>query len=290
MAIHPIVKKEWIIKGSKGKPILIDAVFPTDLDRFPLLIFCHGFKGFKDWGPFSLIAEQAAKQGVAWVKFNFSWNGTTPENPTEFSDENAFGNNNFSYELNDAKAVLQHLKDDVFWSSKVLSYNILGHSRGGGIAVLVASQEGSIARLITWASVNEFLNYWTPKELADWERDKVLWIENKRTGQKLPMYYQIRADYYANLATLHIPTAVRNLQKPFLIIHGTADEAVPVSIATQMASWNSSLVQLELIENANHTFGGRHPFAETALPIDSEKALALTLKFILQEHVDYSFI
>jgi hypothetical protein len=41
-------------------------------------------------------------------------------------------------------------------------------------------------------------------------------------------------------------------------------------------SRNSDLL---LIENGNHTFGGKHPFAEDELPADTKTAVAATIKY-----------
>ena len=71
-----------------------------------VVLFSHGFKGFKDWGPFNQMAEFFANNNFFFIKFNFSYNGTSIDNPVEFVDLNAFGNNNFSLELDDLNLVI----------------------------------------------------------------------------------------------------------------------------------------------------------------------------------------
>ena len=63
-------KSNEVIKGSDNLPILIDWVLP-DNNNNKVVIFSHGFKGFKDWGPFNEIAEYFAKNNFIFVKFNF---------------------------------------------------------------------------------------------------------------------------------------------------------------------------------------------------------------------------
>ena len=94
-----------IIEGSKEKKILMDINFPKKSNN-KLIIFSHGFKGFKDWGCFNLISKIFAQNGFIFLKFNFSHNGTTIADPLNFNDLEAFGNNNFSIELNDLSLVL----------------------------------------------------------------------------------------------------------------------------------------------------------------------------------------
>ena len=75
----------------------------------PLVIFCHGFKGFKDFGCWDLVAKAFVEAGLAFVKFNFSYNGTTVDDPLNFGDLEAFGQNNFSIELDDLGAVIDFM-------------------------------------------------------------------------------------------------------------------------------------------------------------------------------------
>ena len=88
-------KENKTIEGSLGKPILIDFTFRGNSKPKQVVVFCHGFKGFKDWGPFNKIANHFADNDIVFVKFNFSFNGTTTNDPINFGDLKAFGNNNF---------------------------------------------------------------------------------------------------------------------------------------------------------------------------------------------------
>jgi len=74
---HMIIRKSNTILQSKyDRPFLADAFYKNDARKKPVVIFSHGYRGFKDWGPFNLIAEQFAEGGLVFVKFNFSHNGT----------------------------------------------------------------------------------------------------------------------------------------------------------------------------------------------------------------------
>src|SRR6187402_558735 len=84
-----------------NRPFLLDLTFIPDGKEKPIVVFIHGFKGFKDWGTFPLMAEYFAQHGFVFLKFNLSHNGTTPEDPTNFADLEAFGNDNFSIQLDD---------------------------------------------------------------------------------------------------------------------------------------------------------------------------------------------
>src|SRR5210317_1950113 len=101
-----ISKQHYIIDGKHQKPILIDTTRDLNQENLPIVIFCHGYKGFKDWGAWNLMAKAFAEAGFFFVKFNFSYNGGTVEQPIDFPDLEAFGNNNYTKELDDLDCVI----------------------------------------------------------------------------------------------------------------------------------------------------------------------------------------
>lgn len=162
-----LIKQKNIILKSE-KEFLADAIFPNSEGKLPLIIFVHGYKGYKDWGAWELMGEKFASAGFYFIKFNFSHNGTTIENPNEFADLEAFGVNNYSKELEDLEIVINHFKNQ----KEVDSENIilLGHSRGGGISIIKASENKSISKLITLASVSTLDRFPKNEAFENWKK------------------------------------------------------------------------------------------------------------------------
>ena len=269
------------LQSPHQRPFLMDLFYEKNQQAKPVVIFVHGFKGFKDWGHFDLMGEKFAKAGFVFLKFNFSHNGTTIENPLEFDDLEAFGNNNFSKELDDLGVVID-------WVSKAqenlpaeevdtTQINLVGHSRGGGTVILKAQEDTRITKISTWAAVNEFGRYWSEEVAAKWQEAGVQHILNGRTGQQMPLYWQLYEDYQANLGRLHIPSAVKALKIPFLLIHGTEDPAVTYQSALDMHQWNFN-TSLLTIKGGDHVFGGCHPWTKTHLAEDLQKVMAGTIQ------------
>lgn len=275
-------KQNIVLTGIHGRKFLADVFCKANGQKKPVIIFSHGFKGFKDWGAYTIVADKFAEVGFVFVKFNFSHNGTTPECPTEFVDLEAFGNDNLSIEMDDLGAVIDWICSPHFPVSEtetdVSEIYLMGHSRGGGISILKAKEDLRVKKICTWGSVNEFSKYWTNDELEKIKRDGVVYIGNARTKQMMPIKWQLYENYFANLSRLFVPDAVRALQVPLLIIHGTKDETIPVDAAIEMSKWNE-LAELLLIENGNHNFGGKHPWTENGLTDDLQLAVSAAVEF-----------
>ena len=277
-----------VLEGPNGRPLLVDYFCPEQLEQIPLLIFCHGYKGFKDWGPWNAMADLLVKAGIAVLKFNFSFNGGTVSQPIDFPDLEAFGNNNYSKELDDLETIMNF----VFSNSRFEQVNpnqitVMGHSRGGGIAALYAASDPRINQLITLAGVSDFESRFNigSEEFQEWKKNGVKYVLNGRTKQNMPHYYQFYEDFENNSERLNIEKAVRSLDKPHLIIHGDADTSVSVDEAYNMKAWNPD-AQLEIISGADHVFGTKHPWEDETLSDEMNLALDAVIELIFIQGAD----
>lgn len=257
-----------ILEGKHNKPILVDVFYTETHLPKPLVIFCHGYKGFKDWGAWDLMAKAFAEAGFCFIKFNFSHNGGTIEQPIDFPDLEAFGNNNYSKELDDLESVIDWVFEHESLQPIVNLNNIslIGHSRGGGIVSIKAEEDPRIKKVISLAGVCDFgKRTATTGDLEQWQKDGVKYVLNGRTKQQMPHYFQLYEDFIAHKERLTIKRAVSQLQIPYLIIHGNADTSVFIDEAYQLHEWNKRS-ELRIIEGANHVFGAQHPWTENKIP------------------------
>ena len=274
-----------LIKGSAGKPILIDATFKANTEPKAVVVFCHGFKGFKDWGAFNKIATHFAQQDFVFVKFNFSFNGTTPKNPTAFDDLKAFGENNFCKELDDLSLVLDWIKTCDMLKGEIDKSNIslFGHSRGGGIAMLKTAEDKSISKVISWASPSDFFQTLPSGEkLEKWRSNNVAYIFNGRTKQNMPLYFQFYKNCKSNSKRLNIQNSVAKMSIPHLVVHGSDDPTVLLNEAKNIKRWNAN-TYLHIIDGANHVLGGFHPYDLEKFPKDLQVAIDSTIAFLKEQ-------
>jgi pimeloyl-ACP methyl ester carboxylesterase len=276
------IEKNKILERAHKKPILIDTFYSEQFSNQPIIIFCHGYKGFKDWGAWDLMAKAIAESGICFIKFNFSHNGGTMENPIDFPDLEAFGNNNYSKELDDLNDVIDwaiaKFKDHLFVD--VSNLILLGHSRGGGISILKTSEDKRVKKLITLASVCDFAKRTaTIGDLEQWKKDGVKYVINGRTKQQMPHYYQFYEDFIANKSRLHIESAEKRLQIPHLIIHGDEDTSVHIDEAYALHHWNPK-GHLQIIEGADHVFNTRHPWTSEVVTKELSKVISQIINFV----------
>jgi pimeloyl-ACP methyl ester carboxylesterase len=270
-------KQNIIISNPETRDFLADAYYPETEQKLPLVIFVHGYKGYKDWGAWNLMAEKFAEAGFFFVKFNFSHNGTTVEDPHNFADLEAFGNNNYSKELSDLGVVIDYfVKDAKVDDQKIV---LIGHSRGGGISIIKTYEDERINGLITLASIDTLERFPRNDAFEKWKEAGVYYVINGRTKQEMPHYYQFYEDFEKDAHRFDVERATEMAKAHVLIIHGTNDESVSVKNAEHLHLLNPNS-ELYLIENANHTFGAKEPWEEMELPKDLNEVVEKSIKFI----------
>lgn len=268
--MQAISQQNQIYTGANNKTSLFDISIPENWEN-KLVIFVHGFMGFKDWGAWGLVQEKFLCQGFGFLKYNVSHNGGTIDNPIDFPDPDSFGRNTYSKELKDLEHVI-NLALAIIGPEKHIY--LIGHSRGGGI-VLLESMREDIAGIATWAAISDIEKRFL--EIEKWKAAGVRYQKNARTQQELPMLFDIYTDFISNKDRLNIKHYCENSKVPTLVVHGKEDTSVDPSESQQIASWLNT--DLMIIENAQHTFNSSHPWDKDTLPIELNEVCDATIAF-----------
>jgi uncharacterized protein len=236
-----------------------------------LAVLVHGFKGFKDWAFFPWLATRLSQHRMAVCRFNMSRSGIG-EDPETFDRLDLFRDDTYSIELADLRTVVRHAQQEF----PRLPTFLVGHSRGGGIALLGAADLENVRGVVAWSPISR-ADRWDEATKMKWREDGSLDIVNQRTRQVMQMSPAVLDDYEANQERLDILAAVSSLSVPVLVVHGARDESVPVEEGRVIASRarDGSLV---VIDRAGHTFNAIHPLVH--IPFELTAAAEVSAHFI----------
>ena len=280
-----IREERFEIPSRDGYPLRGDVRYPAAAlapraTALTAIVVCHGFKGFKDWGCFPTVGRDLAEAGYLAVSFNFSGSGIGAD-LLNFTDGERFEHATISGDLDDLGRVLKAIAAGALPGPQAASENgigLLGHSRGGGVALLAAAEDPRVGAVAVWGSVSSF-GRWHPGTVADWRERGYVPVENMRTKQVFHLRTDILDDLTAHgQGRLNVERAAKALADrhvPVLVVHGDADESVAIAEGRAIAGWSAG----ELVElpGAGHTFGAVHPFRGRTPDLD--RALAATRDF-----------
>jgi fermentation-respiration switch protein FrsA (DUF1100 family) len=196
-----------------------------------IAVLGHGVTGNKDRPFLVALAEGLGRAGIPALRFSFSGNGASG---------GQFADSTITKEVADLGAVLDALK------GRRICY--AGHSMGGAVGVLRASRDERIRFLISLAGMVN------TKAFAEREFGNVkpgegfMWDEPSCPLSRAYMDDMARIGSVAELAS--------KIKVPWLLVHGTEDDVVPISDSQDIFSKASEPKQLIEIKGANHVFGG----------------------------------
>lgn len=252
------------VAGSGGRNVSATIHGPA---HAPTVLVLHGFKGFRAWGFFPWLCDQLAARGLRAVRMDFSHNGVEKH---DFDRLDLFLLDTPERHQEDLRALAAVLPGPL---------GLIGHSRGGGDALLFAAAEPRVRAVATLASVSS--TRVEPPDLEAQLRTKGYYsFPNTRTKQDMPVS---RAAFESG-RSLDLERAVRRLSCPALFVHGEADESVPVAALERLQAFAPHAQALR-VPDTGHTFGAVHPFAG---PTPALRSVARHVATFLHQHLGRS--
>ncbi len=277
----------WTITGAAGQPIFGDSHLP-DEPPVGVLVICHGFKGYKDYGFFPHLAEAAAQTGLIAHRFNFSHSGMTNHIET-FERPELFTLDRWSYQIADLLAVVSAIHDGHLPGAGALPglpITWFGHSRGGVTCVLTGARvfggdtlaTHRPAGIITAAAPHDGMR-------LDDDHKRILHKTGRlsspssRTGQELYIGLPSLDEVEADPDSFDPTRCIRTITCPVLIVHGSDDPTVPVDSAHHLADAAQN-VTLEVLDGANHVFNAPNPLpTDTPAPPTAQRMIDTACNF-----------
>ena len=214
----------------------IDLSFHPGVHRDTLVILGHGVTGNKDRPLLVALAEGLAGRGWPCMRISFSGNG---------SSEGRFEDATITKEVDDLKAILDAVPDYVR-----VAY--VGHSMGSAVGVLAAASDLRIRLLVSLAGMTHTADF-VEREFGNLTPGKdCMWDEPD---------HPISENFVADLKSIgDILSTAATVTQPWLLIHGSADEVVPVQDGR--AAYAAAVCRKQWLE----IDGAGHSFDETSYP------------------------
>jgi uncharacterized protein len=264
------------IESRAGRMIWGDLHQPDEI-KGPVVVMVHGFLGFKDWAFFPWLADLFSQAGLPAVRFNFSGSGMGALKDGPFTQLESFEKDTLSKQVEDLHAVLDSIKGGNLIPGLPAQKKIFlwGHSRGGGVCFLAATDREEVAGIATWATISRVNRYLFEMKKA-WREKGFHPIESSRTGQALKYSTDLLEDVEKWGAAGDIPAFLHRLKVPILLIHGAQDDSVKPDESESLAALypRSSLA---ILAETNHKFNASHPFTGPSPALSD--AAARTLQF-----------
>jgi pimeloyl-ACP methyl ester carboxylesterase len=263
-----IAEQEITITNRHGDAINSTLTLPPHgaAGGMPLLLVLHGFKGFRNYSFLPWIAQHGASHGMAVLRMCFSLNGMRNTSWLVQSTDD-FARNTISRECDDVADMLAALTSEncfdnlrAVWDNTI---SLLGHSRGGGVALvaareLVETNPTALRKVAVWNSVGTW-NRWTSRQADAWKAAGTFEMQNQRTLQMLNMHSTYLEDIENNSARLDLIYALKALNNRVRFVHAQHDLTVPLREIEDVARAATLVDSIRVVPNTTHTFGMEHP-------------------------------
>jgi pimeloyl-ACP methyl ester carboxylesterase len=219
------------IQNRLGEPI--DQTFHPGIRGEALIVMGHGVTGDKDRPLLVALAEGLSEQGWPCLRISFTGHGESG---------GRFEESCISKEVADLQDLLDTVPDDV-------AVVYLGHSMGAAVGVLTAARDLRIRGLISVAGMT-YTAAFLDREFSEIKPGEgLMWGD-----RKFPLS-QIFADDLRLID--HTLLAAETVSQPWLVIHGGADDVVPLQDGRDV--FDAAVGEKEWLEipDAGHSFDER---------------------------------
>jgi putative redox protein len=220
------------------------------------VILCHGMESNKNSEKLVYVGEVLASRGILALRFDFSYAG---ESSGKFEDIT------YSGEVDDLRAAYA-----IVQSRHPGKTAILGSSMGGTVALLFAAEEPAVAALVTVAAPVHPERFpqrvLTANQVDQWRNQGFTRYHGRRLNVSL----------LHDLEKINVRKAAVRITCPVLILHGDADEVVPVKEAHELDGCLTNSKRLLVLQ------GGDHRLSDPAI---MQRAIAEALDW-LTKHVE----
>lgn len=222
------------ITNTKGLKLQAYLELPANQKPNNFAIFAHCFSCNSNFNAVKNISRSLTNHGFGVLRFDFTGLGKS---------EGEFAESHFSANVEDLIAVNTYLETN--YKAPTL---IIGHSLGGAAAIVAASKLENIKAVATIGAPSTADHV---THLFSHALDEVA-IKGEVEVNIGGRPFKINKDFVADFSKTDLPTIIKKLRKPILVMHSPTDTIVPIDNAHEIyhnARHPKSFVSLD---NADH--------------------------------------
>jgi uncharacterized protein len=210
------------------------------------VVFGHCFTCTRHTRIIREACDALAAENFLALRFDFSGNGQS---------EGEFSKSTYSKQIAEMEEAA-----GVILEKGVRRLGLSGHSMGAVIAVLTAPRIEAVKAVCTLAGRLTGLNaayFFSRNQIKELEdTGKVAFTSRGRS-------LQLSTEFFADSKQYDLPETVKSLKTPLLVVHGDADEIIPVKAAYLAKTLNPEHTELSVISGADHMFSNDNLRSQT---------------------------
>jgi putative redox protein len=211
------------------------------------VVFGHCFTCSRHTRIIRQACNELAEKDVLALRFDFSGNGQS---------EGEFSASNYSKQIAEMQTAAA-----VIGEKGARWIGLAGHSMGAVIAVLTAARTPTVKAVCALAGRLSGLNathFFSKKQLHELENTGKVSFNSR--GRSL----QLSTQFFADAKQYDLPKTVKSLQTPLMVVHGDADDIIPVQDAYLAKTLNPEYTELVIIPGADHMFSAKMHRTQTS--------------------------
>lgn len=224
----------------EGQTVIASLHVP-EVTPAPGVVMCHGFTGMRIEAHFLFVkaARALCAAGMNVLRFDCRGSG---ESEGRFEDMTIEG------EIADALAALQVLRAEATMDPERVA--LLGLSLGGLVAACAAARDGQVQALVLWAAVADLLEVFNLR--TSWDEVQAAL---DRDGYVERGAHRIGPGFWEDCRRVDPLAELASYPGPALVVHGSADQSVPVShMDRYLAALPGEDKTGHIVSGADHTF------------------------------------
>ncbi len=240
------MKEKLYFKNNRGNRLCGILSNPTEDRAKPVIILCHGFSTGKDGRTYVRLEDILNQREISTFRFDFFGHGES---------EGPFEEITTSEAVDDVLNAIEFLKE-----SGYTKIGLVGSSFGGMASILAASQSDALYILALKSPVSDYRSMAhtrrSDQEIQDWKEKGFVELDRVNNEER-----RLNYTFYEDAEKIDAYGACQKIKVQALIVHGEADETVPLEQSRKAASLIDNC-RLEIIEGCDHTYSSPDHFEQ----------------------------